>query len=77
MVVNMHEAKTHLSRLVERVAEGEEVIIAKAGKAVAVLKPYQTQKEKRTPGVLKGAPLDLSRFDEADKEIGKLFGTDE
>ena len=77
MVVNMHEAKTHLSRLVERVAAGEEVIIAKAGKAVAVLKPYETQREKRIPGALKGAPLDMSRFDEADKEIGKLFGMDE
>ena len=37
--VNIHEAKTHLSRLLERVAEGEEVTIAKAGKPVARLVP--------------------------------------
>ena len=74
MVVNMHEAKTHLSRLVEKVSRGEEVIIAKAGKAVAVLKPYEADKAKRTPGALKGKPLDMSRFDEADAQIEKLFG---
>ena len=39
MEVNIHEAKTHLSRLLERVAVGEEVIIAKAGKPVAKLVP--------------------------------------
>jgi prevent-host-death family protein len=39
MEVNIHEAKTHFSRLLERVALGEEVIIAKAGKAVAKLVP--------------------------------------
>lgn len=39
-VVNVHEAKTHLSRLLERVAAGEEVIIAKAGQPVARLIPF-------------------------------------
>jgi prevent-host-death family protein len=38
--VNIHEAKTHLSRLLERVAKGEEVVIAKAGKPVARLIPF-------------------------------------
>ena len=42
MEVNIHEAKTHLSRLLERVAMGEEVIIAKAGKPVAKLVPVKT-----------------------------------
>ena len=38
-VVNIHEAKTHLSRLLKRVAGGEEVVIAKAGKPIARLSP--------------------------------------
>ena len=39
--VNVHEAKTHLSRLLERVSEGEEIVIARAGKPVARLVPYK------------------------------------
>ena len=73
MIVNMHEAKTTLSKLVELAQKGEEVIIAKAGEAVAVLKPYKKPLAKRTPGRLKGRPLDMSRFDEADETIEKLF----
>lgn len=41
-VVNMHEAKTHLSRLVERVQEGETIVIARAGRPVAELRPYRS-----------------------------------
>ncbi len=41
MTVNVHEAKTHLSRLLARVARGDEVIIAKAGKPIARLVPVQ------------------------------------
>jgi prevent-host-death family protein len=43
-VVNVHQAKTHLSRLLERVAEGEEITIAKAGKPVARLVPIRAAK---------------------------------
>ena len=50
--VNVHEAKTHLSRLLERVARGEEIVIAKAGRAVAKLVPLE--KAKRRPGRLRG-----------------------
>lgn len=39
--VNMHEAKTHLSRLVERVEQGEHIVIARAGRPVAELRPYR------------------------------------
>ncbi len=42
MQVNIHEAKTSLSKLIERVAGGEEVIIANRGRPVAVLKSYET-----------------------------------
>lgn len=48
--VNVHEAKTHLSRLLKRVMAGEEVIIAKAGKPVARLIPYREAPADRQPG---------------------------
>jgi prevent-host-death family protein len=51
-VFNVHEAKTHLSRLLDRVAQGEEVIIAKSGRPVAKL--VRVAAEPRTPGRLKG-----------------------
>ncbi len=52
--VNIHEAKTHLSRLLERVAAGEEIIIAKAGKPVAKLMPLSEPLSDRVPGLDKG-----------------------
>jgi prevent-host-death family protein len=51
-IVNVHQAKTHLSRLLERVEAGEEIIVARNGKAVARLVPIgQTL---RRPGAMKG-----------------------
>ena len=52
--VNIHEAKTHLSRLVEEVAAGKEVIIAKAGKPMARLVPLEVAPKKRRLGLFKG-----------------------
>lgn len=52
--VNIHEAKTHLSRLVERVEAGEEIVLARAGRPVAKLVPYVPRREPRRPGVWKG-----------------------
>jgi prevent-host-death family protein len=49
--VNIHAAKTHLSRLVER---GEEFVIARAGRPVARLVPYRPRREPRKPGLWKG-----------------------
>jgi prevent-host-death family protein len=73
-VTNIHEAKTHLSKLVERVAGGEEIIIAKAGRPVARLIPYKaTTKPIRKPGSMKGKIKILPGFDALDKEIEKLF----
>jgi prevent-host-death family protein len=51
--VNIHEAKTHLSRLVQRAHDGEEIILAKAGKPYARLVPLEDKKE-RVPGMVKG-----------------------
>jgi prevent-host-death family protein len=48
--VNIHEAKTHLSRLIARVERGERIVIGRAGKPVAVLIPYAAPPARRVPG---------------------------
>jgi prevent-host-death family protein len=52
--VNMHEAKTHLSRLVDQAVQGEEIIIAKAGKPLVKLAPVEQSREARRPGSMRG-----------------------
>jgi prevent-host-death family protein len=52
--VNIHEAKTQLSKLVERVRAGEEIVLAKAGQPVARIVPYVPARSPRKPGALKG-----------------------
>lgn len=49
--VNLHEAKTHLSRLIQEATEGQEVVIAKAGKPMARLVAYQAPSPIRKPGI--------------------------
>lgn len=63
MEVNIHEAKTHFSKLLQRVALGEEVIIAKAGVPVARLAPVQAAQGKRPLGFLKGEIWMADDFD--------------
>ncbi len=53
--VNVHEAKTHLSRLLDRAHDGEEIVIAKSGRPYARLVPLQTRQPERRAGTLKGA----------------------
>jgi prevent-host-death family protein len=53
-IVNVHQAKTHLSRLLDEVAAGAEVVIAKAGKPVARLVPLEPVVRKKKLGLLKG-----------------------
>jgi prevent-host-death family protein len=52
--VNVHDAKTHFSKLLNRVESGEEIVIARAGKPVARLLPLVTRVQKREPGSAKG-----------------------
>jgi prevent-host-death family protein len=52
--INVHQAKTQLSRLLEEVAAGQEIIIAKAGKPVARLVPLRAASKKRQLGILEG-----------------------
>ena len=61
--VNVHEAKTHLSRLLARVAAGEEIVIARAGKPVARLVPFHKLKGKRPLGIDKGRYVVPDDFD--------------
>jgi prevent-host-death family protein len=67
--INIHEAKTHLSRLVEQAAAGKEIVIAKAGKPMARLVPMESAVQPKKLGQLKGkikvpddfnAPLDAA-----------------
>jgi prevent-host-death family protein len=53
-IINIHEAKTHLSRIVDEVAAGREVIIAKAGKPMARLAPLVRAPRPKKLGLLKG-----------------------
>jgi prevent-host-death family protein len=62
-VVNIHEAKTQLSRLVERAERGEEILIARAGKPVARLMPLAAPARRREPGLLKGRIHITEEFD--------------
>ncbi|WP_028932838.1 type II toxin-antitoxin system Phd/YefM family antitoxin [Pseudonocardia spinosispora] len=73
--VNIHEAKTQLSRLLERVAAGEHVIISKAGKPIADLVPHQAAAV--TFGGMKGEiSYDDSVFD-VDQDIQRMFYGDD
>ena len=61
--VNIHEAKTHFSRLVERASKGEEIIIARAGRPLARLMPLASPTRPRRPGLLKGRIRISKNFD--------------
>lgn len=69
----MHEAKTHLSRLVDDVANGEEVVIAKAGKPVAKLVAIAPERKLRKPGGWEGKVWMADDFDDWTEELDELF----
>jgi prevent-host-death family protein len=73
--VNIHEAKTHLSKLLDRVEHGEEIVIARNGKPVArlVAETPPPLGPRTGWGSWRGR-VDMSRFDEADEEIARMFG---
>ena len=72
-VINIHQAKTQLSKLIEKALAGEDVIIAKAGKPVAKLTAYKKPLKPRKLGLLKGKIHVPDNFDDEDEEINKLF----
>ena len=74
MAVNIHEAKTHFSKLVERVRQGEEITIAKGGRPVARLVPVKAEKARRKPGSARGLVRISADFDKPlPKELLKKF----
>ncbi|MDQ6666261.1 MAG: type II toxin-antitoxin system prevent-host-death family antitoxin [Acidobacteriota bacterium] len=73
--VNIHEAKTQLSRLIERVTKGESFVIAKAGKPLVKVTALDAPKSARRLGFMAGeiaVPEDFDRM--GDEEIERLFG---
>jgi prevent-host-death family protein len=72
-ITNIHEAKTNFSKLVERVAAGEEIIIGRAGKPVARLVPYKPSSPKRKPGSWKGKVWISPDFDRLPAELQAAF----
>jgi prevent-host-death family protein len=70
--INIHEAKTHLSKLLERVRNGEEIVIAKAGNPIARLIPYADQPAGRIPGNDAGKITITPDFDEPLPEFEEL-----
>lgn len=72
-IVNIHDAKSNLSRLIEKTSKGEEIIIAKAGKPVAKLSAYKEKPKPRKMGLWKGKISIPDNFNDEDEEINKLF----
>ena len=73
MQVNMHEAKSKLSQLVDAALSGESVTIARAGRPVAKLVALSDSDEQPIFGALKGWQVDWEAFDQADADIQDQF----
>lgn len=71
-IINIYDAKTHLSRLLDQVAQGEEIIIARAGKPLAKLVPYQDDRP-RIPGSWRGRVRIAPDFDVLPPDLAAAF----
>ena len=71
--VNVHEAKTQLSALLEAVESGERIVIARAGKPVAVLTPYSVATKRRKLGQFAGQVQIRDDFDELPEDMQRAF----
>ena len=76
MVINVYEAKTHLSKLLDRVAEGEELVLGRAGRPIARLVPYREVRQPRKPGRLAGRVWIAPDFDETPEDVIAAFEGD-
>jgi prevent-host-death family protein len=72
-IFNMHEARTSLSRLVDRALAGEEVVIARNGEPLVQLVPVQRKRKPRVPGRGRGKIWISSDFEFTEEEITELF----
>lgn len=77
IITNVTEAKAQLSALLERVRNGEEIILGKAGRPIAKLVPYRPQAVPRQPGALRGKIRIADDFDELPPDIAAAFGLPE
>lgn len=73
LMANIYEAKANLSQLIEKVLQGKEVVIAKAGKPVARLVAYKEKLQPRKSGLWKGKVWMSKDFNDEDEEINRLF----
>lgn len=73
MLVNVHDAKSNLSKLLQAVEDGEDVVIGRAGVPVARLVKVEPPKRRREGGSWTGQVWIAPDFDEYDKEIERLF----
>jgi prevent-host-death family protein len=71
--INMHQAKTNLSRLVERALAGEDIVIARNGEPLVKLVPVVNESKRRIPGKYKGQIWISPDFEFTDEEITELF----
>lgn len=71
--LNIHEAKTHLSRLLDEVNAGESIVIAKAGKPIAKLVPFSSSKTQRTGGTLAGQIWEAADAWDTDDELNSTL----
>lgn len=71
--VNIYEAKTHFSKLLDKVAHGEEVVIGKAGKPIAKIIPFKKSTKARKPGFWKGKIVIHEDFDELPSGVLAAF----
>lgn len=74
---NVHEAKTHFSRILEQVSTGEEVVIDRAGEPVAKVVPLRRKVQRPGRGSLRGQVTIADDFDELPQDIAAAFGMDE
>ncbi len=76
MVVNtVSEAKASLSELIDKASGGQEVIICRAGRPVAILRGYRKMERPREPGALRGKIRIASDFDDLPDDLGEMLGT--
>ncbi|MBI5488057.1 MAG: type II toxin-antitoxin system Phd/YefM family antitoxin [Deltaproteobacteria bacterium] len=71
--VNIHEAKTNFSRLIERVEAGQKILIARAGKPVAMLVPIPAERKKRRLGLCAGQVQVAGDFEDLPPDIAAAF----
>lgn len=72
-IVNVQEAKTHLSRLIDQAAAGEVIFLGKHGKPLAKLSAYAPRREPRPLGGLEDSIIIAADFDEEDPRVNALF----